>query len=127
MNTSIFLAKVIGLYFVIVGLFTVIRYEYIEKTLKELNREPGMILIIAIITVILGLLLVISHNIWVMDWRIIITLVAWFTLLIGLFRLFFLDSVVKLGEWWIKHKGFLFSITALFFLIGLYLTYKGFK
>lgn len=126
MSISIFLAKIIGLYFIIIGLFTLLRYQDLEAAVKSLVGQKGTILLLAIITLMVGLLLVVSHNIWVFDWRLIITLIAWLIFIGGIFRLFFQDNIVRIWMWWIDHKNYFLGTTIFFFLIGCYLAYKGF-
>lgn len=127
MNLSIFLAKVLGSYLVILSLFSIVRYPYIEDLFKNLKEQRGTVFIFALLPVIFGLLLVISHNLWVADWRVVITIIGWLMLFSGIYRLFFQDGWMDNVEWWINHKGISLAIMVLFFLVGCYLAYKGFS
>lgn len=126
MEISIFLAKIIGLYLIITGIFTFVRYNLLEKIITDISNQRGSLFFMAILTLIMGLLLVVSHNIWVSDWRIIITLIGWLTLIGGLVRLFFLDEMRRMTDWWLKNKSAMLVLTGIFFLLGCYLVYKGF-
>lgn len=128
MITSIFIAKILGLYLVITCLFSIVRYQYVEDLLTSLKNENqrGIVFLFALMPIIFGLLLVASHNIWVADWRVLITILAWIMLLSGIYRLFFQDTWVKKTQWWLDYKGFSLTLTVIFFLVGCYLTYKGF-
>jgi hypothetical protein len=126
MDISIFLAKVVGLYLVITGFFTFIKYKEFPNIIKSMSLEKGTLFVLAIITLMIGLLLVVSHNIWVLDWRLLITLIAWLILLSGIFRLFFLDYFARVGQWWTKHMSCAITVSVIFFLIGIFLIYKGF-
>ncbi len=128
MNVSIFIAKVLGLYLVITGIFSILRYRYIEELFTSLktNDQRGTIFLFALLPIITGLLLVVSHNVWVTDWRVLITILAWIMLLSGIYRLFFQDKWMKNTKWWLDHKGFTITTTVIFLLVGCYLTYKGF-
>jgi len=124
MDTSIFLAKVIGLYLLIVSLWILVKGKALQEVIKEFVQSRALILIIAVITLILGLLLVVSHNIWVSDWRVVVTLLCWLTLVSGLVRLFFPQAVVAMAG---KFPSSGFRTAALFLIIlGGYLTYRGF-
>ncbi len=48
--------------------------------LKDFAIQRGVLLLNAIITPIIGILLVVSHNLWVADWRVVITIIAWLIL-----------------------------------------------
>ncbi|GGI87054.1 hypothetical protein [Legionella impletisoli] len=126
MNITLFLAEVIGWYFVIVSLFVLVRRRKMEAILLNIASQPSLILILGIITIILGLLMVVSHNIWVMDWPVLITLISWLVLLSGLFRLLMPEWGVNIANWWFTHQPYLIAVTVLYLLIGLFLLYKAF-
>ena len=84
MGSSIFLAQVIGWYFVIISLFLLGRRQAMKSLVGDILADRALMFFIALITLILGLLLVVSHNLWVMGWPVIITLVAWLVLISGI-------------------------------------------
>ena len=123
MELSIFLAKVIGLYFVILSLFVLIRSKVMNEVIQEVTSNPGMMFLMAVVTLILGIMLIVSHNIWVADWRVIITVLGWLIFVGGIVRLFFINSAKKIGEWWSRHRGFMMFMMVVYLIIGLYLLY----
>lgn len=126
MYTSIFLAKVLGLYFIITSLFTFIRHKEVPEIIRAMTAERGTLFLVAILTLIMGILLVVSHNLWVNDWRVVITLVSWLIFLGGIYRLFFLDHIARVGRWWVNHRSSAIIVSIIFFLIGIFFSYKGF-
>ena len=74
--------------------------------------------------VVLGLLLVLSHNVWTTDWRVIITLVGWLTLLKGIALMLWPDRVAKLGSS-MSGTGLVIP-TTIALGVGTYLVYVGF-
>ncbi len=89
MNTTIFLAKAFSLYFVIVGLAMIFHRKYYLEAAAEMLEHKGLSFFTAIFTLTLGILLVLFHNIWDEVWAIVISVLAWLTLLKGMVRLFF--------------------------------------
>ena len=125
METSIFLAKVIGLFGTISVLAVLVRYKASLKLEQEAVQNHLWIYTSGFFILILGVLLVVSHPVWVWDWRLIITILSWTVLLKGVMRIFFPDAVKRLIEKKTKSGRFwLAEMTT--FLIGLYLIYKGF-
>lgn len=122
---SIFLAKVIGGYLVIFSLFMLIRQEAMRSCIKDILAQRTLLFFISLITLVVGLLLVASHNHWTMGWPIIITLFAWITLIGGVIRLFFPDEVIKIGSLWLKNPSQLKIAAVVFLIIGLFLLYEG--
>lgn len=118
-----FLASVIGWYLVIFSLFLLLRRSIAKSAMGEIMAQPGLILILAVITVILGLLMVISHNVWVMGWPIILTLFSWLVLIVGLLRLFCPDFAIKMGQGFIGHPTRMTVAGVIFLIVGLFLLY----
>lgn len=125
METSIFLAKVIGLVSVISTAAVMIRYKESLVLEEEAMKSPLHIYLSGFVILILGVLLVVSHSVWVFDWRIVITVLGWLVLLKGMGRIFFPDAIKRMVEKKKENRKFILGEIAVF-LIGLYLLYYGF-
>ncbi|MGB9148996.1 MAG: hypothetical protein WCB36_01995 [Burkholderiales bacterium] len=68
-----------------------------------------------------GLAIVRAHNHWVRGWPVIISLIGWFIMILGLFRMFFPEAQ-QLGQGRLTYAG----LTALC-AIGVFLTVKGYS
>lgn len=121
---TLFLATVIGWYFVITSLFLLFRYEHAKSIASDIMDQPGLLLVLAIFTLIIGLLMVASHNIWVMAWPVVVTVISWIVLVSGLIRLFFTDAVVKIGRSFLDHPMRMRITAVVTLLIGLFLLYQ---
>lgn len=91
MDNSIFLAKAFGLYFLIVGLATCIQGGKMRAAIMEFAESKGLFLLAAVVTLILGIVLVLSHNVWEKNWTVLITLMSWLILISGISRLVFAE------------------------------------
>ena len=80
MELSVFLAKVLGLYLVIVAPAALLNRKHFPRLIKEFSDSLAMVVLSGFVALVLGLLLVVSHNVWTADWRVIITLLGWVTL-----------------------------------------------
>ncbi|MEK7640521.1 MAG: hypothetical protein AAB389_00795 [Patescibacteria group bacterium] len=125
METSIFLAKVIGLVAVIASLAMLLRYRKMIEMEIEVTKIPGLMFFAGFMLVILGALMVVSHNIWVADWRIAITILSWSMLLKGTARMFFPEAVKYMIEKKRTVRWFIVGEIVVF-LVGLFLMYQGF-
>lgn len=121
---TMYLATVIGWYLVIMGVLVLLRYNPLRSVIREVLSHPGLLFVLAIITLILGLLMVASHNLWVLGWPVIITLFSWLVLISGLFRLFFPDTARDMGEYFLKHPMRMKITSVVFLIIGLFLLYN---
>lgn len=83
MDTSIFLAKFWGWYLIIFFLILSFRPKRIKQIFEDLHDEK-FLLLCAFLAIIIGLLNVIVHNIWELNYKIFITGIGWLSLIIGL-------------------------------------------
>lgn len=124
MTTTYFLATVLGWYLVIMSLLLIFRRNIVTAAMSDVMAQPGLLLVIAFITLILGLLMVASHNVWVMGWPVVVTLFGWLALISGLIRLFCPEVVHKM---WHKMEASAATFTIVgivLLLIGLFLLFK---
>jgi membrane protein YdbS with pleckstrin-like domain len=122
--TTNFLATVLGWYLVISSLLLLLRREILIAAIKDLIGQNGVLLVVGVITLILGLLMVVTHNLWVMGWPVIITIFAWLILIGGIFRLFFPEMVYKIWEYIVNKSELLIASGVISLIIGLFLLYK---
>lgn len=117
-NISFFLAKFWGWYLIIFFLILSLNPKRIIQIIKDLKDEKFAI-IVAFITIIIGLLNILFHNIWGNHWSLIITLIGWFSLLIGLSIFIFPKQTVS----WLNliNIKFVQLLYMLLFLIGIFL------
>ena len=118
MDVSIFLAKFWGWYLVTFFVL-IILYPKRIKQLFDYSSDEKFSLIISFMAIIIGLLNIIAHDLWVKDWRVIITILGWFAFIKGIT----IFAFPKINEKWlheIDFKWFQFIIF-LFFLFGIFL------
>lgn len=107
MEISIFLAKFWGWLLVIVSLVFLLRKKMFLEELFRLLEDKGFVLVSSYLALILGLVTVILHNVWVADWRVVITIFGWFSLIKGVVRFGFPEISQKLVPALFKNKPIL--------------------
>ena len=90
-----FLAKLIGFSIAIFGLSILVRMESFQKTIKEISSSDALMTLISILPLVIGLSIVLSHNLWIPNWPVIITIIGWVFLIVGLCRLFFHKTLME--------------------------------
>lgn len=80
MNTSIFLAKALGIYLIFMSIAFLTREESLKTRLNLMMSNQAFLMAPGVVATIIGILLVVSHNFWVEDWRVIITIIGWMAL-----------------------------------------------
>ena len=126
MCLSIFLAQVIGLYLFLVSLAMLVHQQRFKKTMSDLLGNMMMITLSGALMLVLGLLIVVDHNIWMSDWPVLITIIGWILLLQGLMRLFVPDAFIKMAKD-MQGKVVYTLLCWIRLFIGIYLIWAGFS
>jgi len=123
-----FLSRLIGLYLVLAALAMGSHRQATVDTVNAIIRNPSVVLITGVITLVAGLAIVLSHNIWTGGaLPVIVTLVGWTTLLKGLLFLFLTpeNQVSFFGMFHYEQMVYLY--VGICIVLGGYLTYGGFR
>ena len=125
MELSIFIAKALGLIYLVIGLGTLFNEKYYRNLIDDMAKNDGVIYIGGVIALITGLAIVSYHNRWDGNWTIIITLLGWLALTEGIMTLLIPDVMAKCSYKMMKKNNFgLLQIFTL--IIGLVFCYFGF-
>ncbi|MDF1646482.1 MAG: hypothetical protein P1U61_05850 [Legionellaceae bacterium] len=74
---SFLFSQVFGLYFVIVSIAMISRADYYKEMITQL-KAPGLgVMMVASVSLFVSLFLVVLHNIWVFQPRVIVTVICW--------------------------------------------------
>lgn len=124
MGLSLFFAKLLGIYFLIVAADLILRRHELEKAVKDFATSKGLLIFSGSYALLLGLAIVISHPVYEWSWRGLITLIGYLLIVKGCIRFAFpsylqkrLVSFFDRGYW---------AIFAILLILGIYLTYSGF-
>ena len=94
---------------------------------REFVDSTALIYLAGILTLVAGLAITITHNVWVMGWPVVVTIFGWLAIIGGTLRMAFPDLVSKIGTSMLeKHSGLLPVSTALVGLLGAVLTWYGY-
>jgi hypothetical protein len=126
MDTSIFLARLLGPSMLVIGLGLLLNRATYRDLSVEFLDSPALIYLAGLIAFVAGLAIVLTHNVWVAGWPVIITIFGWVSLAAGIFRIVFPMSVMRLGRRLIDSQGFLIGGIAVYLLLGAWLSYAGY-
>jgi len=102
MDISIFLARFLGSFFFIFGLLFIITRQ-LGKTI-EMTENKAFVISTGYISLLLGLATVVLHNIWAADWRVVITVLGWSTLIKGILKIGFPEFIHKQAQHFKAHQ-----------------------
>ena len=119
---TIFFARLWGGFFIIFGSLFIISRQ-LGKTI-EMTDDKAFVISTGYITLIMGLVTVILHNVWIWDWPVIITVLGWSTLIKGITKVGFPETIHKQAQRFKKKQW----LSALFIIgLGAFLLWKSFN
>jgi len=121
MEISIFFARLWGSFFMIFGALFIITKQ-LGKTI-EMTDDKAFVISTGYITFLMGLVTVILHNVWELNWKIIITLLGWSTLIKGIMKIGFPEKIHKEAQRF-KKKQIVSAVILI--LLGLWLFWMSF-
>jgi hypothetical protein len=126
MDTSLFLAKLIGPMLITFSAAMLINQDNMRDMAADFLEHRGLIFLAGLLTLISGLAIVLTHNVWVAGWPVIITIFGWLSVIGGVFRVVFPDSVRSIGGAMLQKKG-MFTVSGVVTgLLGAWLCYVGY-
>jgi hypothetical protein len=126
METSLFLARLIGPVLLVVGAAILVNRGNVRAMATDFLEHRGLIFLAGVLTLLGGLAIVLTHNVWHGTWPIVITIFGWASVIGGAFRILFPDSVKSLGTTMLANDTYLLSAGIIEVLIGAWLCYVGF-
>jgi len=125
METSILLAKIFGLLYLVVGIGMLIDSKYYKKMMDDVLGSAAVMFFGGAAALAVGLVMVTYHNVWT-GWPIIITIIGWIALIKGVLLLLLPSSMMKLSRSLLKSSSMLAVWGVVALVLGLILGYLGF-
>lgn len=122
MTLSIFIAKVLAVAYISIGIALLSGTMSFRKMIEEFEKSPVLMYMGGFIALVIGMILVQYHNIWDGSWRVLVTLVGWLVLLKGLILIIFPKSL----SWFRNMVSNSTGIGVFCILLGLLFGYFGF-
>ena len=88
MEFTLIVAKALGIYLVISGLFLLLRGKTVPKLLADFFGHPAFVYLTGAILVIFSSVFLLDHNLWDGTWKTVITIFAWAVFIKGVAYIF---------------------------------------
>ncbi|MBO6727553.1 MAG: hypothetical protein JJ911_17995 [Rhizobiaceae bacterium] len=126
METSIWIAKLLGPVVLAVSIPMIVSLQLLRELAREFLKSTSLIFMSGILVMVGGLAIVNAHNRWNLDWTLLITLFGWAMVIGGAFRVIAPKFVAGIGESTLDRTAFLRGSVMLWAVFGLVLTYYGY-
>ncbi|HKB00520.1 MAG TPA: hypothetical protein VKD02_07130 [Methyloceanibacter sp.] len=131
MNTSRSLARLIGPILLVIGIGMafglMMEGAGYSSVLKEFIANRALIFLTGILALLAGVAIINVHNVWVPDWRVIVTVLGWLLVLRGVMLLVFPLTVQVFGDRVATSQAGVTAGAALTFVLGAILCIMGYE
>lgn len=126
MQTSLFLARLIGPVMLVVGLALFSYPDRFREAARHFLDDAALLFMTGLLTITAGLAIVLAHNVWTADWRVLLTSFGWLAAITGTLRIIAPQLVVQAGHRMLAQPRALPIAGAVWVVIGLLFCFVGY-
>jgi uncharacterized protein YjeT (DUF2065 family) len=123
MEISLVVAKVLGVYLIVSGLFLIFRGKTVPQLLRDFFDHPAIMYLTGVILIFLSTLMLLENNIWDGTWRSVVTAFTWLILLKGLLYIFAPHFIQRMADKKLLETVSTYGLIAV--IVGVSLFYLG--
>lgn len=127
METSVLLAKLIGFTALAMGASMALRRKMLLSIFHELSQSRALSYILGTLMFVMGLLIILNHNIWSPGFPFLITVLGYFVLLEATAYLFVSKKFLEKYFAQINDKKVYYLIAIGYLVLGFFMLFKGFR
>jgi hypothetical protein len=126
MATSVLIARLMGPVLLALGAGLLVNPTCYRVVADEVLRSHALMVFAGIITLPAGLAVVLTHNVWTPDWRVVITLVGWLMVASGALRIIAPRQTAAWAASRVKSPSILPAAGVLWLAVGALLCFFGY-
>jgi hypothetical protein len=126
MLTSVFLAMLIGPIFLAVGFGLIANSAVYKQLAAEFVASRALIYLSGLLLMTAGIAMVLAHNVWTTDWRVLVTLLGWLAAIGGAVRIVMPQGTQAVGRRVLEHPRGLTFGALVWLAIGAILCFFGY-
>ena len=123
MDITILVAKILGIYLIVSGLFLLLKGKTVPHLLKDFFDHPATVYLTGVILIFLSSMYLVQYNIWDGSWKVIVTIFAWIVMLKGLSYILFPQALNQITVTKFRKSFGIYGVIAI--IIGVYLFFLG--
>ena len=131
MTTSRYIARLMGPVLLLIGIGMIMGMltegDAYSSIMKESIGSRALIFITGALALVAGVAVVNAHNLWVPDWRVIVTILGWLLIVRGIMNLVFPATVQTLGDRMIASHAGVLAGAAFTIVLGAILSIMGYE
>ena len=123
---AIWISKFLGPLILVISIPMVATPSSLQETTRRFLADTPLVLISGFLAMTAGLSIVNTHNVWVLDWTLIVTLFGWALVLGGATRIIAPSVVEQVGNATMGRPMMMRIVGTFWALLGAFLTFKGY-
>jgi hypothetical protein len=123
---TIWICRLIGPVILALSIPMIAAPTQLQETSRRFLADSPLVLISGILAMTAGLSIVNTHNVWVFDWPLIVTLFGWALVLSGASRIVAPRVVDRVGGAMMDRPTMTRIAGAVWGVLGIFLTFKGY-
>ncbi len=120
------LSQIFGLFMFIVGLAMFARRQYYQDLFKNIQPHEPSIFFASMIALLLGIILVDTHNLWILKPALYVTIMCWLVFISALFWIFIPDRMFLRWKKILTGRGYYWT-EGFLIIWGFIMLFAGFR
>lgn len=131
MDTSRYIARLMGPVMLVIGIGMVaglfVEGGAYSSLMKEFIGSRALIFITGVLALLAGLAIVNAHNLWVPDWRVLVTVLGWLFIVRGVTNLVLPHLVQTMGDRIVASQAGVIAGATFMIVLGAILSIMGYE
>jgi glucan phosphoethanolaminetransferase (alkaline phosphatase superfamily) len=127
MQPAIFIARLAGPLFVVVGVGILLNGAVYSAMITEAVHSPTLIYFSGLSALLPGLAILNVHRTWTADWRVIITIFGWLLVIGGVIRIVLPQTTASLAGTIYSGAAALPVVAVISIVLGAFLSFQGYR
>ncbi|MBU1726052.1 MAG: hypothetical protein KJ880_00250 [Candidatus Omnitrophica bacterium] len=126
MDNSVFIARIFGLCYLIIGAGFLFNRKAFEQVMEDFCKNAAVVFYGGLLALVIGVVIILTHNVWAANWTVIITIIGWLALIKGIWLIVFPNTVYKFMQAYQKNKSMQIIHPIVALILGAILSFLGF-
>lgn len=126
MESTLLITRILGPMIVIIGIGILVNLKTYQKVMEDFFKNAALVYLGGVLALVVGILIVLFHNVWEANWTIIITIFGWLGIVKGVCLIVFPNMLNKLTEAYAKNATLLMVHSIIIIAFGAFFVFKGY-
>ena len=126
MEAPVFIARIFGIFYLAAAAGLMLNRKFYRKFMEDYPDNAALVFFTGVFALIVGLVIIMVHNVWAADWTVIITLLGWIAFIKGIWIIVFPNTISRFMRVYRDRQGLLLVHSVAALILGIVMTYFGF-